>query len=106
MAKPKVMVALCDPASVDSLAILRKLGRGGRHAFAKQRHVKGLVWRSHLNWRPMRQNPGHQSNAISVFHSFQTLPTRSALGLSVALPGRQPDGVAWVPMDSRTSWKA
>jgi hypothetical protein len=47
-----------------------------------------------------------QSNAISVFHSFQTVPTRSGPGFSVAFPGRQPDGVASLPLLSLTHWNA
>lgn len=53
------------------------------------------------------QNMGtRQSKAIPTFHASQTLPTRSGPGLSVILPGRQPDGVASPPPEARTNWKA
>ncbi len=38
-----------------------------------------------------------------VFHTSQTLPTRSGPGLRVILPGFQPEGVASVPLLSRNS---
>lgn len=55
------------------------------------------------------QEPAHyiyQSNASEVFHTFQTLPTRSGPGFNVFLPGFQPEGVASVPLLFRTSWNA
>ncbi len=64
---------------------------GGHRGFRTQHHLRPA--RS-FNYRTIRQNNGRQSNAISAFHSFHTLPTRSTPGLSVGLPGRQPDGVA------------
>jgi len=44
-----------------------------------------------------------QSAAMLVFQTSQTFPTRSGPGLRVILPGFQPDGVASVPLLSRTN---
>jgi len=45
-----------------------------------------------------------QSKAMSVFQTFQTLPTRSGPGLRTGSPGIQPAGVASVPLLARTNW--
>jgi len=45
-------------------------------------------------------------NAMSVFHTSHTLPTKSGPGFKVTFPGFQPEGVASAPLVSRTSWKA
>ncbi len=47
--------------------------------------------------------PTFYSNAISVFQTSQTLPTRSGPGFSVILPGLHPEGVASLPLLSLTS---
>ena len=45
----------------------------------------------------------NQSNALSVFHTSHTLPTKSGPGFNVIFPGFQPDGVASAPSLFRTN---
>ena len=48
----------------------------------------------------------YSSNASLTFHTFHTFPTRSGLGLRAFLPGFQPEGMASMPFEARTCWKA
>ena len=84
-------------------------GAGPMQAAAGRRH--GLIQSSKPAFRFFSQFINgrvnhHQSNAISVFHTSQTLPTRAGPGFKVTLPGFHPEGVASVPLLLRTCWKA
>jgi len=55
--------------------------------------------------QPPRSKSRH-SDSMEGFQTFQTFPTSSGPGFRVSFPGRQPEGVASVPLLFLTCWKA